>query len=103
MWPMRFASRALAASLLSIACHTGYQEVNGKWTFVTWDEGNGSRAHELDADRATFQVVKSGTYAKDKNRVYYKWNVMDAKRSYAFSFPERELPARRQRRDAAAR
>jgi len=70
-------SAALAFPLLVVAClagcDVGYKKVGGKWSYVTWDEANGRNVAPLDADDATFTVMKKGKYAKDKDRVYYRW------------------------------
>jgi len=53
-------------------CSTGYRKIDGKWSYVTWDEGNGYKTYPLGADEATFEVLENGKYAKDKNKVYYQ-------------------------------
>lgn len=58
--------------LIFSGCNTGYRKVDGKWSYVTWDEGHGSRANPLEADDKTFEVLDNKEYAKDKNNVYYK-------------------------------
>lgn len=59
-----------------MACHTGYQQVNGEWIYVTWNEGHGTQSYKLGADKATFTVIKKGEYAKDKSRVYHEATVI---------------------------
>jgi hypothetical protein len=58
--------------LIFSGCNTGYRKVDGKWSYVTWDEGNGYRTNPLGADDATFKVLNNAEYAKDKNNVYYQ-------------------------------
>jgi DKNYY family len=58
--------------LLFSGCNTGYRKVDGKWSYVTWDEANGRRMSPLGADDATFKVLNNGEYAKDKSNVYYQ-------------------------------
>jgi len=55
-------------------CSAGYRKIDGKWSYVTWDEGNGYQTYPLGADEATFEVLENGKYAKDKNKnkVYYQ-------------------------------
>jgi DKNYY family protein len=53
-------------------CSTGYRKIDGKWSYVTWDEGHGYRTYPLGADEGTFEVLESGKYAKDKHKVYYQ-------------------------------
>lgn len=64
---------AIFAGFLCLAgCGTGYQKIDGKWTYVTWDEGNGRQVHKLDVDHETFEVFrKNREYGRDKNRVFY--------------------------------
>jgi hypothetical protein len=49
-----------------------YRKIDGKWSYVTWDEGHGYHTYPLGADEATFEVLENGKYAKDKNKVYYQ-------------------------------
>jgi DKNYY family len=53
-------------------CGVGYRKVDGKWSYVTWDEGHGYQIYPLGADEVTFEVLENGKYAKDKNKVYYQ-------------------------------
>ena len=45
-------------SLLS-GCGPRYEQVDGRWAWVTNDEGFGRRVWQLDADDATFEVVRT--------------------------------------------
>ena len=56
---------------ISSGCGVGYQKVNGKWSYVVWDEGNGRRALELKADQASFTKLGHKDYARDKDSVFY--------------------------------
>jgi hypothetical protein len=58
--------------LILSGCNTGYRKVDGKWSYVTWDEGNGYRTKPLGADDSTFKVLSNGEYAKDKDNVFYQ-------------------------------
>jgi hypothetical protein len=62
--------------LVFSGCNTGYRKVDGKWSYVTWDEGNGNRTKSLGADDATFKVLNNREYAKDKDNVYYKGGLI---------------------------
>jgi hypothetical protein len=62
--------------LIFSGCNTGYRKVEGKWSYVTWDEGNGYRTKPLGADDATFKLLGNKEYAKDKNNVYYKGRLI---------------------------
>ena len=63
---------AIAAVMLQAACGAGYQQVDGRWSYVTIDEGRGKTVYKLDADEKTFTVIQAGKYAKDKDRVFYE-------------------------------
>jgi hypothetical protein len=58
--------------LIFSGCSTGYRKVDGKWSWVTWDEGHGYRSNPLEADDATFEVLDNKEHARDKSNVYYK-------------------------------
>ena len=66
------------AGLLS-ACATGYQERNGTYVFLYWDEGGGQKESPIrTADANTFQVLNT-FYAKDKNHAYFRgWKIQGA-------------------------
>lgn len=67
-----FFKFGLFSVVLSLAgCNTGYQEVDGQWSYVTWDEGHGTRVKPLDVNPATFQVLKNKDYAKDDEKVFF--------------------------------
>ncbi|MCI0662069.1 MAG: DKNYY domain-containing protein [Acidobacteria bacterium] len=53
-------------------CQVGYKKVDGKWSYVTWNEAEGYRTHKIGADDSTFEILGNKKYAKDKNKVYYK-------------------------------
>jgi hypothetical protein len=63
-------------ALMFSGCNTGYRKVDGKWSYVTWDEGHGNRTKPLEADDATFKVLDNKEYATDKNNVYYKGHII---------------------------
>ena len=58
--------------LITSGCGTGYQKVNGRWSYVVWDEGNGRRTLDLNADQASFTKLAHKDYAKDKDAVFYQ-------------------------------
>jgi hypothetical protein len=66
--------------LICTSCRrTGFQVVNGKPAYVTWDEGNGTIIHELEGgDAKTFVTLFQGpkgrtAYAKDASHVYFSY------------------------------
>jgi len=69
----------LGLSLLSCkGPQKGYQEVDGKWVYVT-DHGRGSDKifTPLSVDRASFEVFGQKGYAKDKTRVFSQGIVIE--------------------------
>ena len=62
--------------LIFSGCNTGYRKVEGKWSYVIWDEAHGYRTKPLGADEATFKVLGDEQYAKDKNNVYYQGDLI---------------------------
>lgn len=80
-----FFKLGLFSLVLSLAgCNTGYQEVEGKWSYVTWDEGHGTRVRPLDVDPATFQVLKNKDYAKDHKTVFFLGSPIEGAHAPSF-------------------
>ena len=69
-----FVGRASLVLMLLIGsgCGVGYQKVNGRWSYVIWDEGNGRRSLDLNVDQASFTKLGHKDYAKDKDAVFYQ-------------------------------
>ena len=57
-------------------CNTGYQEIDGQWCFVTWNEGQGRRATKLEVDEA-FRVLENEDFAKDSENVFFKGSIIE--------------------------
>ena len=74
---MRLQFAVTLVGLLALGCGTtGYTKVDGAWAYVTWDEGNGRKVHDLAADNDSFVVIDQKYYAKDKQRVFYEGQVI---------------------------
>ncbi len=59
----------LAATVLLVSgcggCSTGYQQVDGKWAYVTINTGAGRSVNYIEgADQETFEVLAEDIYAK---------------------------------------
>ena len=66
----------MAAGLLS-GCAAHYESKQGEVAFVHWNEGVGRDVQNVKgADTASFQQLKKGDYAKDKNRVYWWGSII---------------------------
>lgn len=58
--------------ILLISCNSGYNKQNGKWVWISYDEGVGKRVNEIDKhDFETFEILEDKNYARDKNSVFY--------------------------------
>lgn len=94
-----FFKLGLFSLVLSIVgCNTGYQEVEGKWSFVTWDEGHGTRVNPLDVDPATFQVLKNKDYAKDDKTVFFLGSPIEGAHAPSFEILKGNYYAKDQHR-----
>ena len=63
----------LVAGLLLTGCASGYQQVDGRWVFVTWNESSGREDIPVpDVDGASFSPFGKSEYARDATRVYYR-------------------------------
>ena len=62
--------------ILLVSCGEGYEETNGKWTWVIHSEA-GKHIREINADNSTFEILKVKKYAKDKNYVYMEGVKID--------------------------
>jgi len=60
-----------------IGCSEGYKKVDGKWAYVSYDEGVGKRVTYMDVDQATFETLDNKGYAKDKNNVFLTSGKID--------------------------
>ena len=56
----------LVAGLLLTGCASGYQQVDGRWVFVTWNESSGRVDIPVpDVDGASFSPFDKSEYAHD--------------------------------------
>ncbi len=71
--------------ILLTGCQS-YKIKNGKWSFVSWNEGNGGTVTEVQgADQNSFVPI-NGVYAKDKNYVYLWNNVIEGADPNTFAY-----------------
>ncbi len=65
------------ALLFICGCAPGYKKEQGQWAFIYWNEGNGrSVALVKEADAASFEQIKPPEYARDKNHVYWRGDII---------------------------
>lgn len=57
-------------------CGPGYEQVDGKWSYVWWNTAHGRNVKKLGADAGTFQILGDEDYAKDSRRVFYRGRVI---------------------------
>ncbi len=80
---MKTAAILLRVSFLLLlflltACAAGFQTTAGGAVYVTIDESFGRREHVLPgADPGTFKVLKGKEYAKDRQHVYYRTQLVE--------------------------
>jgi hypothetical protein len=60
----------LTFTLTLVSCSEGYEKIDGKWTYVSYDEAVGKRVNYLNADNETFKVLTNKEFAIDKDNVY---------------------------------
>lgn len=53
-----------------MSCSKGYKKIDGKWTYVSYDEAVGKRVKYLNVDYETFKILKNKDFATDKDNVY---------------------------------
>jgi hypothetical protein len=68
-----------------VGCGTGYQRIDGKWHYVTFDTGVGRQARELPVDTDSFKVLPGGMYAKDNDLVFLDGRLIDGADALTFS------------------
>jgi len=61
-------------TVIFTSCNPGYEKVENKWAYVTFDEGSGKRTNFLDIDESTFEILKDNEFAKDKSKVFFQGN-----------------------------
>jgi len=66
-----------AVALLLSGCAQGYKNEHGQWAFVFWNEGNGRQVESVkQAEAASFEQLKPWEYARDKNHVYWRGDII---------------------------
>jgi hypothetical protein len=67
----------MASSMVFTSCQTGYQNENGQWAWVSYDEYQGKRLSFLDSvDAESFSVMSNNQYGLDKYHVYFKGQIV---------------------------
>ena len=59
-----------------VSCSTGYHNDGNAVSYKSWNEGNGGHEDKLDADPATFKILRFDDYAKDDRVVFYKGEII---------------------------
>jgi hypothetical protein len=75
----------MGLSLLAlVSCSTGYHKDGKAVYYFSWNEGNGQRIDTLDANPATFKVLRYDNYAKDDRNVYFQSRKIDGADAASF-------------------
>jgi hypothetical protein len=75
-WVFKFFLYLAVSFLFLPGCSIGYQKDGNAVYYKYWNEGSGSHKNKLDADPVTFEVLKHDSYAKDKQKVFYKGDII---------------------------
>ena len=60
------------------SCYVGYSRTGGRVAYHDWNEGTGRNIQFLDrADALTFVVLAKGSYAKDREHVWYVTRLIE--------------------------
>ena len=60
-----------------VSCSPGYQEENGEWVWVSYDEAAGRRITKIDSvDSRSFEVLANEKYGKDRMHVFYETEII---------------------------
>ncbi len=76
---MKIASKLAILGVISIliSCSSGYKKENGKWAWISYDEGAGKRIRYIEqVDNETFTLLENTDYALDKYSVYKEGRVL---------------------------
>ena len=74
----------MTLTLTLASCSKGYKKIDGKWTFVSYDEAVGKRVKFLGVDNETFTILKDKEFATDKNNVYLFGEIIENAQSKSF-------------------
>jgi hypothetical protein len=67
----------IVIALLSVGCSEHYEVQGQEVTWKSWNEGSGGSSRPLtQADPRTFQVLRGGFYASDRNAVFFKGTAL---------------------------
>jgi hypothetical protein len=67
----------------------GYEKVDNKWAYVSYDEGAGKGIISLQVDESTFEIMNDKEYAKDKSKVFFQGNQIEGADSKTFKVLEK--------------
>jgi hypothetical protein len=67
-----------------INCSSGYKKVDGKWVYISYDEGNWADKHYIDVDHQSFKTLDDKRYGKDNSKVFFEGNIIENADSKSF-------------------
>jgi len=67
-----------------LSCTSGYKKIDGKWYYVSYDEGNWAGKHNLDINHETFRVLDDKRFGKDGVKVLFEGNCIEKANATTF-------------------
>lgn len=67
-----------------LSCTSGYKKIEGKWYYVTYNEGNWADRHNLDIDYNSFEVLSDPRFGKDNTKVFFEGRLIEHAHSPTF-------------------
>jgi hypothetical protein len=67
-----------------LSCSSGYKKVDGKWVYISYDEGNWADKHYLEVDHQSFKTLEDKRYGKDNFKVFFEGNLIENAESKSF-------------------
>lgn len=55
-----------------LSCTSGYKKIDGKWYYVSYDEGNWADKLDLEVDHNSFKVLNDNRFGKDGTKVFFE-------------------------------
>jgi hypothetical protein len=67
-----------------ISCSSGYKKIDGKWNYVSYDEGNWADKYCLNVDHQSFKTLDDKRYGKDYSKVFFEGKIIENAESKSF-------------------
>ena len=73
---------------------TGYQIIDGEPSYVIWNESVGRKVAKLNADAASFEVLRNSQYARDRDSVFFEGRLIPGADARSFQVLDSRLFAK---------